>query len=255
MFLNGTIFLSRYNSVTKFPNSVRKNFIRQHNFRDLIKNNHMETFATYLIYIHAVLGSIAFIAGFIAIVTKKGMSAHKKSGIVFYYSMLFSALSALVIAVLPKHENAFLFAIGLFSSYFIISGYRALRFKKPNPKVGFDKIIAIGMLLTGMFMILYPVIKIGNINIVLTVFGSFGIVFSIRDVILLNNLKKLRKHWLKLHIGKMVGGYIAAVTAFIVVNQFIPGIAGWLVPSAVGIVYMNYWFWKLKRKKGINITS
>ena len=76
----------------------------------------METFATYLIYIHATLGSIAFIAGFIAIITKKGNTAHKKSGIVFYYAMLAAAISALVIAVLPKHENPFLFTIGLFSS-------------------------------------------------------------------------------------------------------------------------------------------
>ncbi|MFK7749006.1 MAG: DUF2306 domain-containing protein [Kordia sp.] len=209
----------------------------------------MDTFATYLIYIHATLGSIAFIAGFIAIITKKGNTAHKKSGIVFYYSMLFSALSALVIAVLPKHENAFLFTIGLFSSYFIISGYRALRFKKPNPSLILDKIIAVFMLLTGIIMISYPLVFNGKINIVLTVFGTIGIIFAIRDITLLKNPKKLRKAWLKLHIGKMLGGYISAVTAFIVVNQFIPGIAGWLVPSVFGTAYMNYWFWKLNKKK------
>ncbi|MEM6721573.1 MAG: DUF2306 domain-containing protein [Bacteroidota bacterium] len=215
----------------------------------------METFATSLIYIHAIMGSIAFITGFIAILTKKGNNAHKKSGIVFYYTMLFSALSALVIAVLPKHENAFLFTVGIFSSYFIISGYRALRFKKPNPKVWIDKIIAIIMLITGICMILYPVIKTGNIHIVLAVFGSLGIVFSIRDLILLQHPKKLRKHWLKFHIGKMMGGYISAVTAFVVVNQLIPGVAGWFVPSIVGTAYMNYWFWKLRRKKAVNTSS
>ncbi|MEM6687270.1 MAG: DUF2306 domain-containing protein [Bacteroidota bacterium] len=214
----------------------------------------METFATYLIYVHAALGSIAFITGFIAIITKKGGTAHKKSGIVFYYSMLAAALSALVIAVLPKHENAFLFTIGLFSSYFIISGYRALRFKKPNPIVWFDKMIAIAMGITSVCMIFYPVITTGNINIVLTIFGSIGTVFAIRDLVLLHNIKKLRKTWLKHHIGKMMGGYIAAVTAFIVVNQFIPGIAGWLIPSIFGTAYMNYWFWKLNRKKAIKTT-
>jgi len=215
----------------------------------LTKNNPMETFATYLIYIHAILGSIAFIAGFIAILTKKGNNAHKKSGIIFYYSMLCSALSALVIAVLPKHENAFLFTVGIFSSYFIISGYRALQFKKPNPKVLADKIIAIAMLLTGISMIVYPIFTTGKLNTVLTIFGSVGIVFSIRDLFLLRNIKTLHKHWLKLHIGKMMGGYIAAVTAFVVVNQFIPGVAGWLVPSIFGTAYMNYWFWKLRKKK------
>jgi uncharacterized membrane protein len=205
----------------------------------------METIATYLIIIHATLGSIAFIAGFIALITKKGSKSHKKSGIVFYYTMLYSALSALVISILPNHENAFLFTIGIFSSYAIVSGYRALRFKRPNPTVWLDKILAIVMLITGICMILYPVIQKGSINIVLTVFGSIGTVLAIRDLVLLNNLEKLRKNWLRLHIGKMCGGYIAAVTAFIVVNQFIPGITGWLLPSVFGTAYMNYWFWKL----------
>ncbi len=208
----------------------------------------METFATYLIYLHAIMGSIAFIAGFIAIITKKGNNAHKKSGIVFYYTMLFSALSALVIAVLPKHENAFLFTVGVFSSYFIISGYRALRFKKPNPNVLFDQIIAVIMLITGIYMIVFPIFTTGKPNTVLAIFGSIGIVFAIRDITLFKNPKKLRKSWLKLHIGKMLGGYISSVTAFIVVNQFIPGIAGWLIPSIFGTAYMNYWFWKLNRK-------
>lgn len=209
----------------------------------------METFATYLIYVHATLGTIAFIAGFIAIITKKGENTHKKSGIVFYYSMLLSAFSALIIAVLPNHENAFLFTVGLFSSYFIISGYRALQFKKPNPNLLPDKIIAGVMLITGISMIVYPIFSFGKLNTVLTVFGSLGIIFSIRDFLLFKDTKKLRKHWLKLHIGKMLGGYIAAVTAFIVVNQFIPGIAGWFVPSIFGTVYMNYWFWKLRKQK------
>lgn len=208
----------------------------------------METFATYLIYIHATLGSIAFIAGFIAIITRKGNTAHKKSGIVFYYTMLAAALSALVIAVLPKHENPFLFTIGLFSSYFIITGYRALRFKKPNPTLILDKIISIVMILTGIIMILYPLIITGKVNTVLGIFGTVGIIFATRDLVLFKNAKKLRKSWLKLHIGKMLGGYISAVTAFIVVNQFIPGIAGWLVPSIFGVAYMNYWFWKLNKK-------
>lgn len=209
----------------------------------------MKTLATYLIYIHATLGSIALLAGFIAIITKKGSNFHKKSGLIFYYTMLTTALSALVIAVLPKHESPFLFTIGIFSSYFIITGNRALRFKKPNPSLLVDKIISTCMIFTGIFMIFYPLISTGKMNIILTIFGVIGAIFAFRDLLLFKNTKKLRKNWLKFHIGKMLGGYIAAVTAFIVVNQFIPGIAGWFIPGIFGSVYITYWFWKLKKKK------
>lgn len=208
----------------------------------------MNTFATYLIYIHATLGSIAFIAGFIAIITKKGSNFHKKSGIVFYYSMLVAALSALIIAVLPNHESPFLFTVGLFSSYFIITGYRALQFKKPNPSLLVDKIISIVMIFTGIVMIFYPLLFSGKLNIILAIFGFIGIIFAFRDLLLFKNAKRLRKSWLKLHIGKMLGGYISAVTAFIVVNQIIPDIAGWFTPSIFGSAYIAYWFWKLNKK-------
>ena len=190
----------------------------------------MNTFATCLIYLHATLGGIAFIAGFIAIIIKKGSNTHKKSGIVFYYTMLYSALSALIIAVLPKHESPFLFTISLFSSYFIITGYRALRFKKSNQSLLIDKIISAFMMITGIVMIGCPLVFTGKFNIVLTIFGTGGIIFATRDFTLFKNPERLRKGWLKLHIGKMLGGYISAVTAFIVVNQFIPGISGWLTP-------------------------
>lgn len=208
----------------------------------------METYITYLIYIHATFGGIAFIAGFIALLAKKGKTIHKKSGITFYYCMLFSAITALIISVLPKHENPFLFTVGLFSSYFILAGYRALRFKKGIPNLTIDRIISGVLLFTGIAMISYPLLLHGNLNMLLCIFGILGIGFSVRDFRLFNNPEKLKKSWLQLHVGKMTGGYIAAVTAFIVVNQFIPGIIGWIAPGIIGSVYISYWMRKLRTK-------
>ena len=91
----------------------------------------MEQFAEFLIqYIHAPLGGIALLSGGISLVSKKGSPLHKKSGKVFFYSMLLSAFSALVVSVLPNHKSPFLFSIGIFSSYFLISGILSLRYKR-----------------------------------------------------------------------------------------------------------------------------
>ena len=51
-----------------------------------------------------------------------------------------------------------------------------------------------------------------------------------------------------MHLGKMMGGYISAVTAFFVVNQIIPGMWNWFVPGVVGGVYISYWMMKLTKK-------
>jgi uncharacterized membrane protein len=212
----------------------------------------IEKIAEILIYyIHAPLGGIALLAGGISLVVKKGNNVHRKSGKIFFFSMLFSAISAFVISVLPNHESPFLFSIGLFSSYFLISGLRSLNFKEKEFQLRIDKLIAYFIFLTGISMILYPIVLYSKLNIILTVFGVVGIVFGFRDLRLFKDIKRLKKNWLKLHLGKMTGGYIAAVSAFFVVNQILPGIWNWFVPGIIGSGYITYWMIKLNKKKPV----
>jgi uncharacterized membrane protein len=208
-----------------------------------------ETIAQILIYyIHAPMGGVALLAGGVALIAKKGNSIHKKAGRIFYYAMLISALTAFVISVMPDHESPFLFSIGMFSTYFLLGGYRSLKFKNKTHKIFLDKLIAIIMVITGLVMIIYPIVFDKNIDIVLLVFGLVGISFGIRDIRLFQNKKLLREKWLKLHIGKMTGGYIASITAFFVVNQFLPYLFNWLLPGVIGSIYITYWIKKLNRK-------
>lgn len=208
----------------------------------------IERIAEILIYfIHAPLGGIALLAGGISLIAKKGNNVHKKSGRVFFFSMLFSAISAFIISVLPNHESPFLFSIGLFSIYFLISGLRSLKFKQKEFQLKTEKIIAYLITLTGIVMILYPVLLFSKLNIILTVFGVVGIVFGLRDLKLFKDIKRLKKNWLKLHLGKMTGGYIAATSAFFVVNQILPGIWNWFVPGIIGSGYITYWMIKLNK--------
>ena len=210
----------------------------------------IEKIAEILIYyIHAPLGGIALLTGGISLIVKKGNNVHKKSGKIFFFSMLFSAISAFIISVLANHESPFLFSIGLFSTYFLISGLRSLKFKQKEFQLKTDKIIAYLITLTGIAMILYPVLLFSKLNIILTVFGVVGIVFGLRDLKLFKDIKRLKKNWLKLHLGKMTGGYIAAVSAFFVVNQILPGIWNWFIPGIIGSGYITYWMIKLNKKK------
>ncbi|MBS7231422.1 DUF2306 domain-containing protein [Flavobacterium psychroterrae] len=202
-----------------------------------------------LIYFHAIFGGIALLSGLISLIVKKGNKVHKKSGKLFYYSMLLSALTALIIATLPKHESPFLFSIGIFSSYFTIMGYRSLRFKNEDLNLKTDKIISWIMIITAILMILYNPFVNQSINIVLTVLGITGLIFSARDLILFKNPVKLKHNWLKLHLGKMIGGYIAATTAFVVVNEFFPSFYGWFIPAIIGIFCIRYWIKKLNKKQ------
>ncbi len=155
----------------------------------------------------------------------------------------------MIIAFMPGHLSWFLFAVGIFSLYLVLSGYRALKFKSKTHNFTIDKIISIIMLISGLAMILLPVVIFQKIHIVLTVFGATGLLFSIQDLIKFRNPQKLRKTWLLIHLGRILGGYISAVTAFVIVNQFLPGIYGWIVPGVVGGILITFWSRKYQPKK------
>jgi hypothetical protein len=184
----------------------------------------------------------------ISLIAKKGKILHRKSGKVFLLSMLSSALTALIISILPNHESAFLFSIGVFSSYLILTGYRAISYKSKNVNLTIDKIISWTMIVLAFLMMFYNPIFNNKVNIVLTVFGIVGLFLSIRDLILYKNIERLTAGWLKLHLGKMIGGYISATTAFVVVNDFFPSFYGWFIPGIIGGFYITYWMNKLKSK-------
>ena len=104
------------------------------------------------------------------------------------------------------------------------------------------------MIVLAFLMIFYNPIFNNKVNIVLTAFGIVGSFLSIRDLILYKNTERLTAGWLKLHLGKMIGGYISATTAFVVVNDFFPSFYGWFIPGIIGGFYITYWMNKLKNK-------
>ncbi len=209
----------------------------------------LEQIAQILIIIHAATGGIALVAGVIALAAKKGRLVHRRAGFIFFCSMLFSVFLAVIIAVLPSHENPFLFAIGAFSAYLLLSGYGNLKYKNATTVTLSDKIVSWGMIVAGVGMIFYSLAISPGINYVLIVFGAIGVWLAIRDVRLYAKVERLRQQWLRQHLSRMAGGYIASVTAFLVVNELIPGLWAWFVPTILGSVFIAYWMRKVRKGK------
>lgn len=213
-------------------------------------------FFTVFIAIHAISGMISLIAGTISVIAQKGGKIHKKSGKVFFYGMMLAGGSGIVASVLPGHYNAFLFVVGLFSIYLVLSGYRALKFTKIKTKrqLRSDISLAWGMIIVAVLMVLfgsYVLLKIDTIGIVLIIFGVIAFLNGYNDLKAFRDIKTLRTKALRLHIGKISGGYIAAFTAFLVTNQLLPALLSWLLPTVFGIVFIGYWLRKTRRKKKV----
>ena len=198
----------------------------------------METIFTILLIIHIIAGSIGLLTGTINIIKKKGDKAHKSVGKFFFYSMLINGFAGLIMSLI--HRNDFLLIVAVFSIYMVATGQRFLSLKQLNkeqkPKA-IDWILTYTMLVFAFLFITYgSYLLINNVNfgIVLLVFGVVSCLMAIKDIKVYKGNIKEKNYWLLLHIQRMVGSYIAALTAFIVVNNhFLPGIVGWLLPTVI----------------------
>ncbi|WP_264551361.1 hypothetical protein [Flavobacterium sp. N2038] len=211
----------------------------------------MEPAIKILIYIHAFFGGIGLITGIGSIVVKKGSKLHKRIGKLFSVGMLTSSLISLPICWMPNHQNVFLFLIGLFTIYLVISGNRALTFKhKPKADL-LDKIISGSMLFFSVIMIVLGLYcQLNNITngILFLFFGGFGFYMTFKDFIFFKNFSETNRNWLSKHIGKMMGALIASITAYIVAGLGIGSLIAWITPSILGTFYIIYWNRKITPK-------
>lgn len=211
----------------------------------------METTFTILLLIHIVSGSIGLITGTINLIRKKGDKPHKKIGIFFLYGMLINGVSGLLMSLI--HFNFFLFIVGVFSIYMVSTGQRYLSLKTilPTQKaLKIDWILSAGMFLFGIGFIIYGILLLlssNNFGIVLLVFGFISISMVYQDFKNYQGKNSNKNFWLLVHIQRMMGSYIAAMTAFIVVNNTIlPGIVAWLLPTVIVTPLIFKWSRKYK---------
>jgi uncharacterized membrane protein len=208
----------------------------------------MEQVIKIFIYIHAFFGGIALLFGLASILFTKGSPNHKKSGKIFSYGMVISSLISLPICWLPNHKNSFLFLIGIFTIYLVISGNRVLLFKKKKAANFTDKLISIIMFLASLLMLFfgtYFILKNNSGGILYLFFGLSAFLISIRDFKFYKNIDKTKI--LPFHIGKMAGAYIASITAFLVAGLRFEGLIYWILPSIVGIFFIMFWIKKTKK--------
>ena len=80
---------------------------------------------------------------------------------------------------------------------------------------------------------------------VMLVFGGIAAVTAVQDVRLFRSDDAEPRWWFFEHLTRMIAAYIATVTAFAAVNAtFLPVLARWLLPTAVGGVGI----WYLRRR-------
>ena len=202
----------------------------------------MELF-NILLTIHVACGGISILLGLIILLTVKGNQGHKRIGNIYFYAMLVAAILALPMSYL--HPSYFLFIIGVFTSYMLLTGKRYLKKRSLSDVTPVDWLLTIIMLLFGAIFIgmgIQDIFQSKYFGIVFIVFGGLSLLFVGQDYINFKGRSSVKNFWLTTHLQRMIGSYIASVTAFLVVNNtFLPGVVAWLLPTIILVPLIIYW--------------
>jgi len=222
----------------------------------------METTIDTLRWIHIAAGFIAFFIAPCAMLTRKGGDAHRRWGKIYFWSMAVMAFTAVIVAA--YRPNIFLLLIAIFSFYMALTGYRVLFRKRPDRGQKANALdwaaasimLIVGVALIGLGFLAPQVLRISPI--ISSVFGVTGIIFGGRDVQKFLRPLAQKNSWFFNHIGGMLGSYIAALSAFSVVNfDFLPTVVRWLWPTMIGTPGIFIWisYYQKKFRKGAEASQ
>jgi uncharacterized membrane protein len=213
----------------------------------------MQVLYYIMLSLHIAGGTAALLLGLFIIIARKGTKLHRRAGRIYFWAMTAVCASALFMAV---YKNIpFLLMIAVFSYYPAYNGYRRVR-DKANFKSGLvDKIIYI---ISAVFCLGMVVYSLMTMNIVLGVFTLlFVSVLRLDFAQYMKRGAKPSKAYILSHIGSILGSYIAAVTAFVVVNYSgqIPELVLWLGPTIVGTPVISIYIARYARRLKGNTKS
>ncbi|MEO8789200.1 MAG: hypothetical protein ABI431_02895 [Candidatus Tumulicola sp.] len=194
---------------------------------------------------HIVAGSTALVCGLVALCSRKGSPLHRRFGGIYYRAMAVVAATAAILA--PLVHSVFLFLVMVLSFYAAFAGYRVLRRKNPfKTRPGaIDWAAAVAVTFSGGAMIVLgttkPAFADPAFSPMFVVFGALSMLLGVGDFVRYIRPAQKKGAWIVLHAGKMIGSYIAALTAFSAVNlQVLPLLVRWFWPTLVLVPVIIY---------------
>lgn len=211
---------------------------------------------TFFLFTHIAVGFLALAVGLVPMLSKKGSRLHNTTGLIYYWSMVIVAVSAVGLVLLSPITDGrlFLTGIALFSFYLCFTGRRSLKQRNNEPVRWYDWGISGLMAVTAGAMISYGLYhlstlllasKFENIGILFVVFGIFSgsnARYDFQRYRAPHTAKYGNREWFFMHIVRMSGSYIATFTAFALVNiryvfpdsPAVVYIATWILPGVIG---------------------
>ena len=205
-----------------------------------------------ILFLHIAAGSVALASMWIPLFARKGATAHRRAGWVFVSAMAVVAVSAVLLAagrliVDPRPEGRqagiFLLYVAVLTASAVSSGVRVLRTRQRTAAHRHWWDLGLPALLTA------TAIGVAGYGAAIgsplfAAFALLGIANGVGSLRYWLRPPATTMHWWFAHMNGMLGGCIAAITAFFVVNAgnlHLPQLVAWLAPSVVGSIATAVW--------------
>jgi hypothetical protein len=190
--------------------------------------------------LHVFFGTVALVVAPAAVVARKGGGWHRRCGFAFVLAMAIVLFSAGFLWQAKGH--LFLVPLGAVSGYLVFNGYRNIarhRRRVPDPFEDRVDLLAAGVAVAAGCGVIYLAATAAtdlmfSIRPALVGIAAIAVCFAMNDVLGFT-APRMKTGWIVGHFAGMIAAYIAAVTAFVVINAHaVPMILRWLVPSLAG---------------------
>lgn len=215
-----------------------------------------------MLVIHIIAGGLGILSGFVALYAAKGATVHRRSGRVFFYAMLTTAIVGGVIAAVRDVAPAINIPAGLLTAYLVITALMTVR-----PPTSLSRwlhpglmVVALAIGLTSLSFGFEAVANGGTRNgmpaFPFFMFGVVGLLGGIGDVRLmrsgaLRGVRRLARHLWRMSFAL----FIAALSFFIGQAQVFPKSVRIMpllaLPVLAVLVTMVYWLWRVRVRRNV----
>ena len=216
--------------------------------------------------VHIIAGALGILSGFVALSVSKGATSHRKSGMVFVYSMVTMGLMGATMAAQRRVAPAANIPVGLLTTYLVITGLVTVRSTPVRSRWTEIVLAAVAIVVTltvfgfGFAVLASPTGKLyGMPAFPFLIFGAIGLLASVGDVRLIRaggarairRVPRLARHLWRMSVALL----IAAFSFFLGQAKVIPKpfrIYPLLaIPPLIVLAALLYWLWRIRFRRSL----
>jgi hypothetical protein len=208
--------------------------------------------------VHIAAGTLAILAGYIAIFAAKGAVLHRRSGMVFVYAMIVMGMTATVVAIIRDIPGSV--GGGPLAAYFVVTAVTAVR--------PIDRRLDIAMLVVALTLSALSYARAGGalaqgrfvingVPVAMTLFlASVLLLAAVSDVRMLRGATLAKPVRIARHLWRMCFGFWVATGSFFFgqMDEFpawAQSVALMAIPALLPLVLMLYWLWRIRVRRAL----